>query len=76
MPPKDYILPLPKPKMKQNNYRFLLPLVATILMGLSTWVLITLVELQTLVGMLQQELLNIDKQMGRIYAHMDRLMER
>ena len=45
-------------------------------MGLSTWVLITLVELQTLVGMLQQELLNIDKQMGRIYAHMDRLMER
>tara|TARA_B100001093_G_scaffold96955_1_gene88903 strand:+ start:253 stop:441 length:189 start_codon:yes stop_codon:yes gene_type:complete len=62
--------------MKQSNYRFLLPLVATILMGLSTWVLITLVELQTLVGMLQQELLNIDKQMGRIYAHMDRLMER
>ena len=62
--------------MKQNNNRFLLPLVATILMGLSTWVLITLVELQTLVGMLQQELLNIDKQMGRIYAHMDRLMER
>ena len=62
--------------MKQNNYRFLLPLVATILKGLSTCVLITLVELQTLVGMLQQELLNIDKQMGRIYAHMDRLMER
>mgnify|MGYP003626865223 CR=1 FL=1 len=62
--------------MKQNNYRFLLPLVATILMGLSTWVLITLVELQTLVGMLQQELLNIDKQMGRIYAHMDRLMSK
>ena len=45
-------------------------------MGLSTWVLITLVELQTLVGMLQQELLNIDKQMGRIYAHMDRLMSK
>jgi len=62
--------------MKQSNYRFLLPLVATILMGLSTWVLITLVELQTLVGMLQQELLNIDKQMGRIYAHMDRLMSK
>tara|TARA_R110000851_G_scaffold30393_1_gene82928 strand:- start:363 stop:551 length:189 start_codon:yes stop_codon:yes gene_type:complete len=62
--------------MKQNNYRFLLPIVATILMGLSTWVLITLVELQTLVGMLQQELLNIDKQLGRVYAHMDRLMSK
>ena len=54
----------------------MIPFLGTILIGLSTWVLITLVELQTLVGMLQQELLNIDKQMGRIYAHMDRLMDR
>jgi len=43
------------------------------LMGLSTWVLITLVELQTLVAMLQQEILGMDKVIGRIYAHMDRL---
>ena len=62
--------------MKQNNYRFLLPLVATILMGLSTWVLIQVVELRTTQSMVMQELLNIDKQMGRIYAHMDRLMNK
>jgi len=60
--------------MKQQKW--MIPLLGTILMGLSTWVLITLVELQTLVGMLQQELMNIDKQMGRIYAHMDRLMNK
>tara|TARA_R100000995_G_scaffold18183_1_gene7412 strand:+ start:363 stop:545 length:183 start_codon:yes stop_codon:yes gene_type:complete len=60
--------------MKQHKW--MVPLLGTILMGLSTWVLITLVELQTLVGMLQQELMNIDKQMGRIYAHMDRLMSK
>lgn len=48
-------------------------LLGTILMGLSTWVLITLVELQTLVAMLQQEILGMDKVIGRIYAHMDRL---
>ena len=60
--------------MKQQKW--IVPLLGTILMGLSTWVLITLVELQTLVGMLQQELMNIDKQMGRIYAHMDRLMNK
>jgi|TARA_R110002049_G_scaffold250682_1_gene425059 hypothetical protein len=60
--------------MKQHKW--MVPLLGTILMGLSTWVLITLVELQTLVGMLQQELMNIDKQMGRIYAHMDRLMNK
>jgi len=62
--------------MKQNNYRFLLLLVATILMGLSTWVLIQVVELRTTQSMVMQELLNIDKQMGRIYAHMDRLMSK
>ena len=60
--------------MKQHKW--MVSLLGTILMGLSTWVLITLVELQTLVGMLQQELMNIDKQMGRIYAHMDRLMNK
>ena len=60
----------------KNNNKWMIPFLGTILIGLSTWVLITLVELQTLVGMLQQELLNIDKQMGRIYAHMDRLMDR
>ena len=46
---------------------------ASILMGLSTWMLITLVELQTVVAMVQQELLSLDKVFGRIYAHMDRL---
>ena len=45
-------------------------------MGLSTWVLIQVVELRTTQSMIMQELLNIDKQMGRIYAHMDRLMSK
>ena len=55
---------------------WVVPLLGTILMGLSTWVLITLVELQTLVAMLQQEILGMDTVIGRIYAHMDRLMEK
>jgi len=50
------------------------PILGTILMGLSTWVLIEVVELRTTQSMIMQELLNVDKQMGRIYAHMDRLM--
>jgi len=60
--------------MKQN-YKFLIPLVATILLGLSTWVLMQVVELKTTQQMVLQELLNIDRQMGRIYAHMDRLLD-
>lgn len=57
-----------------KNYKWLLPIVGMILLGLSTWVLITLVELQTYVAMIRQELMDLDKVIGRIYAHMDRLM--
>ena len=58
-----------------KNNKWMIPLLGTILMGLSTWVLITLVELQNLVAMMQQELLSLDKVIGRIYAHMDRLAQ-
>ena len=58
--------------MKQLN-KWIVPLAGSVLIGLSTWMLVTLVELQTLVGMIQQELLSLDKVFGRIYAHMDRL---
>jgi hypothetical protein len=54
----------------------LIGLLGTILMGLSTWVIITLVELQVLVMMIQQELMGLDKVIGRIYSHMDRLSQR
>ena len=59
-----------------KNNKWMVPLLGTILMGLSTWVLVTLVELQSLVAMLQQEILGMDKVIGRIYAHMDRLMDK
>jgi len=59
-----------------KNNKWIVPLLGTILMGLSTWVLITLVELQSLVAMLQQEIIDMDKVIGRIYAHMDRLMSK
>jgi len=59
-----------------KKYKWILPIMSTILMGLSTWVLITVVELQTTIAMLQQELLSLDKVIGRIYAHMDRLMNK
>ena len=61
--------------MKQLN-KWIVPLAGSILIGLSTWMLVTLVELQTIVAMLQNELMDIDKVIGRIYAHMDRLADR
>jgi len=59
--------------MSRKTNSILIGLLGTILMGLSTWVLITLIELSTIVAMLQQEMMNLDKVIGRIYSHMDRL---
>jgi hypothetical protein len=61
--------------MTRKTNTALIALLGTILMGLSTWVLITLIELQTIVAMLQAEILSLDKVIGRIYAHMDRLSQ-
>jgi len=59
--------------MNKKNNTIMLTLLGTILMGLATWVVITLVEIQVIVMMLQQELMDLDKVIGRIYHHMDRL---
>ena len=59
--------------MKRQHSTALIALLGTILLGLSTYVLITIVELQVHLGMLTEEIMSIDKQIGRIYNHMDRL---
>ena len=61
--------------MTRKTNTALIALLGTILIGLSTWVLITLIELQTIVAMLQTEILSLDKVIGRIYSHMDRLSQ-
>ena len=59
--------------MSKKTNSILIGLLGTMLVGLSTWVLITLIELSTIVAMLQQEMMDLDKVIGRIYSHMDRL---
>jgi len=62
--------------MSRKTNTILIGLLGTILMSLATWVLITLIELSTIVAMLQQEMMALDKVIGRIYSHMDRLADR
>jgi len=62
--------------MSRKTNTILIGLLGTILMALATWVIITLVEVQVLVMMIQQELMDLDKVIGRIYNHMDRLSQR
>lgn len=61
--------------MTRKTNTALIAFLGTILMGLSTYVLITIVELQIHVGMLTEEIMSIDKQIGRIYNHIDRMTD-
>lgn len=58
-----------------KNNKWILPFLGTVLLGLSSYVLITVVELQVHLGMLSEEIMSIDKQIGRIYNHIDRMIK-
>jgi hypothetical protein len=59
--------------MKREHNTMLIGVLGAILLGLSTYVLMTIVELQVHIGMLTEEIMSVDKQIGRIYNHIDRL---
>ena len=56
--------------MKKNN-QWILPLLGTIILGISSWALMTIIQLEVHMGMLTEEILSIDKQIGRIYNFVD-----
>ena len=62
--------------MKRQHNTALIALLGTILLGLSTYVLITIVELQIHIGMLSEEIMNVDKQIGRIYNFIDSVRDK
>jgi len=62
--------------MKRQHNTAMIALLGTILLGLSTYVLITIVELQIHIGMLSEEIMNVDKQIGRIYNFIDSIREK
>ncbi len=59
--------------MKKEHNTMLIGALGAILLGISSWVLMTIVELEVHIGMLSEEIMSMDKQIGRIYNHMDRL---
>ena len=62
--------------MTRKTNTMLIGLLGTIVMGLATWTLVTLIELQTLMYMLQTELENVDKQFGRVYNFIDSVRQK
>ena len=61
--------------MKRQHNTAMIALLGTILLGLSTYVLITIVELQIHIGILSEEIMNVDKQLGRIYNFIDSIRD-
>ena len=62
--------------MTRKTNTMLSGLLGTILLGLATWTLVTLIELQVLVGMIETDLMNIDKQFGRVYNFIDSVRQK
>jgi hypothetical protein len=62
--------------MTRKTNTALIAFLGTILLGLSTYVLITIVELQIHIGMLTEEIMSVDKQIGRIYNFIDSIRDR
>ena len=62
--------------MTRKTNTALIALLGTILMGLATWTLVTLIEMQILVGMIQQDLESVDKQFGRVYNFIDSVRQK
>ena len=59
--------------MKREHNTMLIGVLGTIILGVSSWALMTIIQLEVHIGMISEEIFSIDKQIGRIYNHMDRL---
>jgi len=54
------------------DIKYLVGLLGTILIGLSTWILVSIVDLKERSSMMQGELLGINKDIGRVYNYINR----
>jgi hypothetical protein len=56
------------------DMKWVVGVLASILMGLSTWVLVSVVNLKEKTSGIQSELFIINQQFGRVYNHMNEIM--
>ena len=60
--------------MKKGKDGMIMTFLGSVLIGLSAWALVEIVELRSSLSMMSQELLNIDKQFGRVYNFIDKFL--
>ena len=56
------------------DIKWIIGILGTILMGLSTWVLVSVVDLKEKTSGIQAELFIINQQFCRVYNHMNEMM--
>ena len=57
------------------DIKWIIAVLGTILMSLSTWVLLSVVDLKEKTSGIQSELFIINQQFGRVYHHMNEMMK-
>ena len=63
-------------KLKPEHNTMLIGLLGTVLLGIFSWALMTIVQLEVHIAMLTEEIMSVDKQIGRIYYHMEQLINK
>ena len=57
------------------DLKWILGVFGTVLLSLSTWVLLSVVELKEDTSLIKGELFQINQQFGRVYNHMNEMMK-
>ena len=53
------------------DFKYVMGILGTIILGLSTWTLVSIVDLKEKSSMIQGELLGINKDIGRVYNYIN-----
>lgn len=57
------------------DFKYIVGILGTIIIGLSTWTLVSIVDLKEKSSMIQGELLGINKDIGRLYNYINSKMK-
>jgi len=58
-----------------KNNKWVMPLIGGILLSISSWTLIEIIELKAKTSSIENELINVDKQFGRIFYWFDKFTD-
>lgn len=58
-----------------KNHKWIMPLIGGILLSISSWTLIEIIELKAKTSSIENELINVDKQFGRIFYWFDKFTD-